>query len=335
MDVLNCINNEQWLLYAEHKLPTPQRLQIEQHVLHCEICADIKSGIDAMAQPQTLKTRVASINQKADEKLLPKRWLIQPMYWAAAALVVSLCVALYVNYTNTNQPAIASVKQAPAEEEMNQPKTDTAADDFIVLNQPKPEPKKVKAKRVPENSPVTKTLDDYAGVVVEQPTQTKAENNDMAASAGVAEEEKVPVKTLSAPEVAQEQIQLISTTKQKKRLSQSKPSAKYPSAEVANNNNNSRVEIESNSNTMATDSIMVLKANTYLILQQPDSCLWSLSNLMERTNHPLFAQAVLLGAQAHVAKGEKRKAKQLLNQISNRNDVFGEEARSLLQTLNK
>jgi hypothetical protein len=66
MDTTKCISNPVWEAYAAHTLEAFELEYLHKHVLHCEICADMKAGIDAMADSRLLVTQVERIHRKVD-----------------------------------------------------------------------------------------------------------------------------------------------------------------------------------------------------------------------------------------------------------------------------
>jgi hypothetical protein len=89
MDTLSCITNLQWERYSNKTLDEPDIHYLQEHVMVCEVCADIKEGIDAMLVPAMLAERVEAINMEVDEYLKNKGnnkshlW-----FWSIAAMVV-------------------------------------------------------------------------------------------------------------------------------------------------------------------------------------------------------------------------------------------------------
>jgi len=105
MDTTECITNDIWELYAAGKL-TPEQLQyVEKHALSCEPCADVKEGIDAMADPSTLAQRVAAINTMVDRKVKKETQVKRLYFYVAAAASVVMVVGLgLVLWTNQQAP---------------------------------------------------------------------------------------------------------------------------------------------------------------------------------------------------------------------------------------
>lgn len=89
MDSTKCIDNQQWEAYSQNKLTSKDLELLHSHVLTCEICADIKEGIDAIQIPANLVKTIKKINEEIDTKVASKKSRIIPLfYWAAAASIV-------------------------------------------------------------------------------------------------------------------------------------------------------------------------------------------------------------------------------------------------------
>ena len=86
MDTQYCITNAEWERYSLKKLEPEVTQRIQHHVLACEICADIKDGIDTMKNPERLALRIENINSLTFEKQTPNL-RIGFWYWSAAATI--------------------------------------------------------------------------------------------------------------------------------------------------------------------------------------------------------------------------------------------------------
>ncbi len=83
-----CITDPLWIGYSNKTLSQTEIDAILNHAVTCDICADIKEGIDAMSHPATLGKRVNAVNNKVDEYLEAKQNLSVFWYWSAAAVLV-------------------------------------------------------------------------------------------------------------------------------------------------------------------------------------------------------------------------------------------------------
>lgn len=98
MDSTHCIGNDHWKNYSNGSLKKEDFLYINSHIQTCEICKDIKDGIDLMEQKNSLSTIVLNIDKKVDHYLKPdKRSSLFFWYWSAAAvLIFSIGITLYI-----------------------------------------------------------------------------------------------------------------------------------------------------------------------------------------------------------------------------------------------
>jgi hypothetical protein len=90
MDTTTCITNTVWEQYANQQLSAAQQLALQQHVDGCDLCTDIKSGIDFMQNPAMLTTHVAKINTTVDASLGAKLVKLNPWYIAVAATLLAV-----------------------------------------------------------------------------------------------------------------------------------------------------------------------------------------------------------------------------------------------------
>ncbi len=89
MDTPLCITNYQWECYSTKTLREPELNFIREHVSGCEICADIKEGIDAMTFSGQLGEQVKALNKAVDSAILAKQKnRITFWYWSAAAMLI-------------------------------------------------------------------------------------------------------------------------------------------------------------------------------------------------------------------------------------------------------
>lgn len=98
MDATKCLSNTQWELYSQQKLSLQELYLLRSHAAACEICADIKEGIDHMNNASNLVQTVSRINDRIDDKLGFKRTAVIPMYFwlsAAAVLVIGIGILFF------------------------------------------------------------------------------------------------------------------------------------------------------------------------------------------------------------------------------------------------
>jgi hypothetical protein len=133
MDQQSCITDTLWLGYSNKTLSQPEIDMIHHHAETCEICADMKEGIDAMRQSEMLENTVATIYKKVDDYLEPKRKLGILWYWSAAAILI-FGIGLSWFWVNTTEPivkigtdSLITAKQTEEKSEIkNEPNIDSS-----------------------------------------------------------------------------------------------------------------------------------------------------------------------------------------------------------------
>jgi tetratricopeptide (TPR) repeat protein len=96
MDSTKCIDNQQWEAYSQNKLTSKDLELLHSHALTCEICADIKEGIDVMQTPANLVQTVKKINTEIDAKVATKKSRILPLFYRAAAASIVLVSTIFM-----------------------------------------------------------------------------------------------------------------------------------------------------------------------------------------------------------------------------------------------
>lgn len=98
MDATKCLTSAQWEQYSQKDLIETEHVMLLQHTAHCEICLDIKEGIDQLKNPASLGQTVEKINARVDAKLADSKSKVIPIYFwlgAAAIIIVSLGVVFF------------------------------------------------------------------------------------------------------------------------------------------------------------------------------------------------------------------------------------------------
>ncbi len=128
MDNQSCISNEVWLRYAEGKLNADELEVLSSHVITCDMCMDIKSGIDAMKQPKGLADKIKTLEKLVDAHPKIKNKQLSAYVWfgiAATLLAVSGLLLLLLKPQEeelaVHYPKPSQVQSVP---EANIPKTD-------------------------------------------------------------------------------------------------------------------------------------------------------------------------------------------------------------------
>ncbi|TXK48900.1 TonB family protein [Pontibacter qinzhouensis] len=110
--------------YQENTLPSAESLEVEQHLLTCDICTDVVDGM-VLADRATTRNAVHSINFRLQNLKQPKKKRRLPamplLDWRAAAAIVallcSLALVIYYQYTQftKERPPAVTVANKPTE----------------------------------------------------------------------------------------------------------------------------------------------------------------------------------------------------------------------------
>lgn len=100
MDAAKCLTNKEWEQYSQQKLSKQRSVLLIKHIQSCEICADMKEGIDSLHDPSALVQTIENIHARLDAKIAkskPKPQIIPIYFWlgAAAILILSMGVIFF------------------------------------------------------------------------------------------------------------------------------------------------------------------------------------------------------------------------------------------------
>jgi len=332
MDTTKCITDQQWERYARKQLLAAEERQLLQHVASCEICTDIKEGIDAMANASQLPSINARLHEQINTRLRsePKR-AIPIFYWLSAAVLFLVATFGMLRYS----------KEVEQQQVQNLPsvQTDTPQvikeDKTIVL---------VDKPKVTKRKPVLKPAKP-----IEIVASTQVQSDAVMPIPETMETEKGEADDAKLPEVASEQVSVESKAEVSKALSVavSKPESveqkrkktkqtrnlSLPSNKAASNNNNyepysndlNKYELPIAYNAQL-DSIQIVRAFSLLERGEADSALVEINPLLFDPKGAWFEDAKYLEALITYRKGEKRKAEYLMKQVLARNGKRQAEA---------
>lgn len=340
-----------WQSYAQKTLSKADRLALQRHAEQCELCADIKEGIDALAMPETLQQTVTKINNEVDESIKPKRKKLTVLWYsgAAAALVIALGLGWYFIPAAKQD----SIVQNTSKQEVTK-NTEVAEDTAkpIIVETPVVEEKQSAEKTI-EKPPVVSSKRDVKGkeeVIVNADKKEKKStalqtelttlDTDVGSDASAQQptknndEESVKDKSIPTVEGSGEVVQVQKTITAKELKRSSSLTDIYPSNMALNNSryfNNSREEGQSIA--PMHDSASYFTALSYYNAKQYDSCLQLLQANSLGIAQEYNELAVLLQAKALIAKRKKRKARSLLNSFIFTSEERRKEAVELLKTI--
>ncbi len=337
MDTLACINNTIWEAYANKTISQADFIHMTNHVKTCEICADVKEGIDAMPDSKLLINKVDKVNSEVDEIIKQKNKTRPLIYYWSAAAILFISVGLFWYNTLDFKEEIAlkeSFKPAPKSEielpqkdtiynyvpkQINENKTDKNLAEVYKPTEVKkeeiPMPQLEKAadmemvKSVESEAP---QMEFKAAAAAKYDTVSLARNDDLKSK------ENVSQKAISMASVA--------TTKK----------GKMPSIPAANNNpmnNNSDFVSNQVTNNSYIDSVNFAKAQKAFNENHFDSCLNLLNIIQINPRSNYYEDALYLSAQTYLKQNKKAEAKNVLNVLINFKSKKQNEAKSLLKSM--
>lgn len=338
---MDCISDAVWEQYALRKLPEPALAKLEAHCRNCEICSDIKEGIDLMAHPAGLPGRVALLKQRARQYNKPVKKL--PVYWlASAAALFLIAVSLsWLFFTN------------------RQPQTTRDNDLQQVIPAPEIKPAPQPDITVPDNAPAKKDSEAVWSHVA-SPSVMKDQTPVIAQHTEVAEnKDGHPLKedtdfTESATGEDSGELKDNGNTEQKKNLGivyqwdfgvpgssddqnreESEPNRdqpsnlRKPSGKKPSSMNQSRPMEYNKKETGRTETALYESAKQYYINKNYDVCIQMLEPLIRRRSAAYFESAILLKCKALIALKQYKSAHTGLDFIIQFGGVMKTEALQL------
>lgn len=120
----NCIHQEVLWAYKSNTLTVAQKLEVEQHLVDCELCSDALEGFALMATSNGMNVAVEGIKNLTEKRAAPIQQMKSRNNWLAAASVAGLLLfgAIAVNMLNekTEEKNVAQkVSLPPQEPEQN------------------------------------------------------------------------------------------------------------------------------------------------------------------------------------------------------------------------
>lgn len=120
----NCIHQEVLWAYKSNTLTDAQKLEVEQHLVDCELCSDALEGFALMATANGMNVAVEGIKNLTEKRAAPIQQMKSRNNWLAAASVAGLLLfgAIAFNMLNekTEEKNVAQkVSLPPQEPEQN------------------------------------------------------------------------------------------------------------------------------------------------------------------------------------------------------------------------
>jgi hypothetical protein len=334
-----------WEEYAQKTLSSANMLILQKHAAGCDMCADIKEGIDSLARPETLPQTVAKLNAEVDTYLAPKRRKIGGwLYWSAAAvLLITLGIGWY---NSTPQPPQTAGNTLPTADTFS---SNTATivppdnDSVITIPTPVVHPPKPQLKTgETEPKPIIPRTNNTDYKNIESSSFKNTEDGDISTkeSKDIVMEDKFVEKVLDTEEIAETEkvtgktLSPLTTKKSKKRDI-------YPSGILSNNVSNSYINNADfnnanavfNFNTSFQDSVNLNTAQALFDDAQYDSCHNVLQYITVNSLSLYYQQAQMLVAKTFIKQNKKTEAKNVLTQVVFSDENLKKEATKLLETL--
>lgn len=314
MDTISCINNQEWINYSQNKLLPKQLEQLNTHCATCEICSDIKLGIDLMASKSELNSINTQIHVAVDSRTKSVARVIKLRYWLAMAATVLITITtglfIYKLKKHEKAPEIALIKPTPSDK----PISDEAVTK-LALTKPKSTIKKSKPglakpktltennlpKEAPKDPPLERTI-----------TRTEA-----LAEADGQKLDEIEV----APQSNKESVTSVPTAAKI-------PSSKRKLPEPYSANNNMQLE-----NNLIRHTEWLPNAEMQFNQQAWDSCLTLCRPYLAGADSTSISEALFLSAKCYLKKGDINLAKSYLIKCQLLEGPKQKEAKKLLKKL--
>ena len=317
MDTTKCINNSQWEAYSKGQLDQDHLTLLKTHASACEICADIKEGIDAMKNPSKLSEQVSSIHKKIDIRVSEKKGRIIPfIYWSAAAsiLIVAGFFLFRVDNQIKNEQILVQVEPktntqespAPISKETIAPAPIISKKSNLALSTKQAETPKLVTSKKSEISVIEKPeMLSEAREIKPEIVETKQISNTNQES-DLTRRETFDDVAGSKEKAGSKEMSTIQKKQQR---------AVFPSNSYSNNaeSNVSNQALTSNSN--ASDLFLLNRAQLQFTRHQYDSAINTLEPILGSKQNPLYEEALWIQAQSFKEKGDSKNAKKVFKII--------------------
>ncbi|OYU96861.1 MAG: hypothetical protein CFE21_00815 [Bacteroidetes bacterium B1(2017)] len=334
MDTTECISNKQWEAYSLGSISKDNLAYMHAHVLECEICADIKEGIDAMANPSQLVQTVTQLNTSIDTKLAPKRATIRPLYyWAAAAAIFIVSTVLMLQVDTQNTPSQQAIRIEVQDTPIIEKPKELA---LVTPSKQKPKQKAKEYKKPVEIQAVPELM------VVDENTRAAVDNTrkedivEVVVKSTSEQDDFVTAPKTAPVTVATEETKYLKDSKEKVSSKKAERSI-YPSNAASNLSNNAIINqslssVEPSFKNTQKDSVSLKLAQEQISRNQYDSAHASLVPILSSNpSNPLFEEALWLEAEINKQKGNQEAYRGFLKRIVSLKGKYYKEAEALLK----
>ena len=336
MDTTKCISNSQWEAYSKGLLTAQELGSVQSHAAVCELCADIKEGIDLMAKPALLTQQVAQIHQKIDIRIKPKRGKIIGMvaFVAAAAAIVAIANGFLFMAQEDAAQQVVYQPSFPATKDSVQ--TDTSSKRMLALELPKPQKSKTSPitkqatlpipEQVPANSDAVLAEDVAEPLMVDDASESKIAKVESDAVVEQKTNSKEQVKALP---------QATETLAKPKAKTSYKQKNIYPAPANVSQNNLNNLYLNHIEVLPVGDSNNVASARALLAQQQFAAGLSLVLPIANDSTSAYYHEAMFLAAQSLVGLNRTEAATKYLMEIIKTQNPYRDRAKSLLESFKK
>jgi hypothetical protein len=311
-----CVDNQIWKAYAKNTIGKKDLKYIQNHVSTCEICADIKDGIDAMPKPQKLPKRIKKINLAVDQYIIKKN-KTKYMIWfggAAAAAAICVCVGLVWFLFGLKKENIA-LKTDEKESVFTQ------TDSLIMPPAVSETPEKLALNKESDSKPIVKSKPKRL-------SENKITESEMVIAMNAAEQSAI-----------QDEVSNDTKGKAVETESQSENIVSKDS-DVARSNlatpalaNSEAVQVSKSKKSIASaiQTTLYSQAQQTFINSKFDSCLFYINKIDSQSIN--YQDALFLKAQVFLKKNDSASAKIILNDLLKMKAANSKQAEELLQSI--
>lgn len=334
MDTIHCISNETWERYAGNTLGEAELLALQNHADTCELCADVKEGIDLMHRPESLANTVKKLNDRAVTYLAAqpketKKRLAPMWYWSAAAMVLIVVGAGW--WMVNSQPTDLTDNTPLKPIEQSKVEVEKEKKDQSVISKSEP---------IKTENPTPEKRNKNGGTEMTKPATTPEFENDETLRDDFVTEKEQKVAFGEENDALEKKIAPSTTDKQATgvfsnqnadlKVTESLPSSVFLNNAITNNNS---YTWDFGDAANSADSSVYYSAVQLYTQKHYDSCVNSLASLTTNIQSTYYEDALFLKAKVLIDQKNPTEAKKLLQQIIALKKKRRKEAQSLFNTL--
>ena len=349
MDTTQCIENKIWELYSTKRLSELELEILHAHVLGCDMCLDIKEGIDAMEDPTTLKSRIEMLDQKVDDRTQPSKQTFSSFWFAVAAAVFLFAIGLsWILFNNKEtEVVIKTIENALPVDTIHGENTLTTTKEKETI---KKTPPVIGMEKSPSGPPqieevlqerVIEQFEDTKSDAIVEPRQEPEKNTVVTATeseANISDDskdsptestvQKTPTWAFGDGESKEKSNRNLIT--RKKSIKSTSSIKRLPAP--ANNSNTMKDDLDGLM-VLTSDSVVYAKALQFYQSNNYDSCMLILNRLSTNIQSSYFEASYLLKAKTFIKKDQPENARIILQYLIQQNGKLAAEAKKLLEGL--